>query len=297
MESLALKVDEQKLKELPLPCIVQFSDHGGMFHVLTELSDKGVKYLDDKENTIAISKEDFLKKWTGVCLLAEATETSAEPGIQKKLMEYRGMNFLKWASAILFSGWILLEMSQSAILDSLPYFLGIIYMVLKLIGLTTGTMLLWYEVDKYNPTLQSFCSGSGGNKINCNAVLESKYAKLFDGQLSLGLLGFAYFFGSFSLLVIAKASIPSLALSSYLSLAAIPVIFVSIYYQAVVIKQWCKFCIVIQAVLVMEVLTVLIGGFYKGVVEFPDVLFLFAMLLLPILHGNPSNLYWNSKKK
>ena len=194
VESLAVKVGMEKLKELPLPCIVQLSDLGGMFHVLTELSDRGVKYIDSKENTIAISKEDFLKKWTGVCLLAEATETSAEPGIQKKLMEYRGMNFLKWASSILFSGWILLEMSQSAILGSSPYFLEIIYMVLKLIGLATGTMLLWYEVDKYNPTLQSFCSGSVGDKINCNAVLESKYAKLFDGQLSLGLLGFAYFF-------------------------------------------------------------------------------------------------------
>ena len=134
MESLAVKVDVEKLKDLPLPCIVQLSDHGGMFHVLTELSDKGVKYIDDEENTIAISKEDFLKKWTGVCLLAEATETSAEPGIQKKLMEYRGMNFLKWASLILFSGWILLEVSQSPVLGSSLYFLGIIYMVLKLIG-------------------------------------------------------------------------------------------------------------------------------------------------------------------
>ncbi|WP_136468925.1 vitamin K epoxide reductase family protein [Flagellimonas onchidii] len=282
IETLPVKVDGEKLKELPLPCIVQLSDSGGMFHLLEHFSDEEAVYLNDKGKTKTVPSTDFLDRWTGICLLVESSETSAEPEIKRKLMEAKGMNFLKWAVAILFSGWILMEMVQSFILGSTPYFLGIIYMVLKLIGLVTGTMLLWYEVDKYNPTLQSFCSGSGGNKINCNAVLESKYAKLFDGQLSLGLLGFSYFFGTLSLLVIARASISSLTLSSYLSLSAVPVIFASIYYQAAIIKQWCRFCIVMQAVLMLEVLVVLIGSFHQGSFQFTDISFFLAMLLLPI---------------
>lgn len=222
-----------------------------------------------------------MKKWTGICLLAETTETTSEPGIKGKLSEIRTMVLLKWAVALLFTAWAITHMADSWIFGSTPNFLGLGYLGLKLIGLAAGLMLLLFEVDRFNPTLQSFCTG--GKKINCDIVLGSKYAKLFNGQLSLGLLGFAYFFGTLSFLVIQRVSAPSLTLSSYLSLVTVPVIFASIYYQAVIIKQGCRFCIVVQAVLVLEVLIVLAGGFYGGSFRFVDLSILLAMSLLPIL--------------
>lgn len=283
IESLAVKVDQKKLLELPMPCIVQFYNPGFKFHVLTDFSNSEVKYLDDYGSSIVIQKKEFLKRWTGICLLAETTDFSGEPDIKNRLRGKRIMNFLKLAVVILFCSWFLIQMTQSFILKSDFYLLGIMYLIVKYIGLATGAMLLWYEVDKYNPTLQSFCSGSTGRRINCDAVLKSKYSSLFNGQLSLGLLGFAYFFGTLSLLIITSFSGSSLTISSYSSLAVAPTILISTYYQAIVIKQWCKFCIVIQAMLLFEVLIVLISDSYKGSFELLDIIFFLTALMLPIL--------------
>lgn len=200
IENLAVKVDGQKLKEFPLPCIVQLSDSGGMFHVLVHYSEKGSIYIDDKGKQVSLPTKDFLKRWTGVCLLVETTRHSGELDIEKKLAERKTMAVLKWAGALFLLLWAALGFFNSPPMDETnPLLLGG-YAMLKLVGLAMGTMLLWYEVDKYNPTLQSFCSG--GNKVNCDSVLNSKYAKVLNGKISLGLIGFTYFFGTLTFLII-----------------------------------------------------------------------------------------------
>ena len=125
------------------------------------------------------------------------------------------------------------------------------YAILKIIGLIIGGMLLWFDIDQYNPTLQNFCTGAN-KKINCNSVLNSKRSKLFKDTLSLSELSFAYFFSTFLVLIIASFSFASLSILGFLSFASLPVIAASLSYQAI-IKQWCKFCIIIQAVLVSEI--------------------------------------------
>lgn len=62
IENLAVKVDGQKLKELPLPCVVQLSDNGGMFHVLTHYWEKESIYIDDKGKEVSIPTKDFFNK-------------------------------------------------------------------------------------------------------------------------------------------------------------------------------------------------------------------------------------------
>jgi hypothetical protein len=49
---------------------------------------------------------------------------------------------------------------------------------IKLMGIIVTGLLLWYEVDKANPILQQICTA--GAKTNCNAILSSKQAKLFN---------------------------------------------------------------------------------------------------------------------
>ena len=280
IENLPVKVDGHKLHELPLPCIVQLSDHGGMFHVLAHYTEEESIYINDKGKEVSIPTEDFLTRWTGICLLAEANNLSGEPGIEKKLAEKRTMGALTWMGIFFFLIWGIWNFVDS------PYsngpsslFLGG-YALLKLVGLGMGTMLLWYEVDKYNPTLQSFCSG--GKKVNCDSVLNSKYAKVFDGKLSLGSIGFSYFYGTFFFLLINGFSETSLAPLAYLSFAALPMVVLSAYYQGVAIKQWCKFCIVVQAVLLMEAVIAFLGGFHLFDMELESLSLLLALLLIPI---------------
>ena len=283
---MAIKTTWEKLRELPLPSIIQLSDRGEFFYVLKKCTDDGIVYYDDKGKPMRISQDEFIKRWTGICLLVETSENSGEPDIQKKLVEKRVMDFLKATIATFLLIWAIMGIVKSpATMDVTSTFFISAYALLKLVGLSIGVMLLWYEVDKNNPTLQSFCSGDtveNGKKIDCNAVLGSKHAQLFNGSLSLSLIGFSYFFGSLVYLTTTGYAHTSLGILGCLSIMAFPVLLVSLYYQAIVIKQWCRFCIAIQLVLAAEILITYMGGFYRHFNGIESLPLLIALLLLPI---------------
>ncbi len=90
LKNLAAKVDKTRLSELPLPCIVQVKkEENPIFWVLKRCTDDTVSFYDDSNTLKHESKESFLEKWTGVCLLVDKTETTKEPGIDKKLASIR----------------------------------------------------------------------------------------------------------------------------------------------------------------------------------------------------------------
>ncbi|MET2983641.1 vitamin K epoxide reductase family protein [Aureibaculum conchae] len=283
IENLAVKITEEKFDELSTPCIVQVSVHSRtLFYTLTNITDTTVTYFDDKNKKQELTKAKFLKLWTGVCLMAETNATSKEIDIEKKLADKRLTTVLIGTSALLLTLWVVISFTKSDVFgNSTLTTYTVVYGLLKLVGLTAGVFLLWFDVDQYNPTLQSFCTG--GKNINCNAVLKSKYASLFDGNLSLGLLGFSYFFATFTYLALFTFSSAAIGILAITSIITLPAIAISIYYQAAVIKQWCKFCIVIQVVLVAEVGIAFLGGFYKNTFAIELLPLYAALFLIPIV--------------
>ncbi|WP_187269297.1 vitamin K epoxide reductase family protein [Algibacter pacificus] len=285
IENLAVNINIDKLIEMPLPCIIQVKNNKApLFFVLNNITEDTVSFYNDKNESITISKNEFVKIWTGVCLLVETTTDSIEPDIEKKLSDKRFINLITISVCFLLVLWVIYNFTNSESVLSVPSIITTtIYAVLKTLGLIVGLFLLWFEIDQYNPTLQSFCSGgSAGSKVNCNAVLGSKYAKLFNGSLSLSLLVFSYFFSTLIYLLINKFSANSISILSLFSFASLPLIIVSIYYQAFVIKQWCKFCIIIQVVMITEIALVFYTELYKTFNVFETFLLGF-LFLIPIL--------------
>ncbi len=285
IENLVVKINADKLCEVPQPCIVQIKERGNpLFQVLRTISGSEVAYFNDTGKLVQEPKEKFLEKWTSICLLVEKTAESKEPGIEKRLADKRVLTVLKVAVLSLLLIWGIISFTNSEIIaDTSAMIFAALYGLLKIAGLTVGVLLLWYEVDRYNPTLQSFCSGDHGSKINCDYVLNSKYAQILNGRLSLSLLGFSYFFGTLLFLAVGKFSYTSLSLTGWLSLASLPIILLSLYYQAVVIKQWCKFCMMVQALLVLEIGLVLFSKFYQNSIALQYIPLLAALFLMPIL--------------
>lgn len=282
IETLAVKITIEKLKEVPLPCIVQIKDgNQEIFVLLTSISNDIISYVHNKNRIIPFSKAEFIKKWTGIALLVEITSETKEPEIEKHLAVQRMRTFLMVGILIVLLGWVAMTFMDMEFTGTRETLFLSFYFLLKAIGILAGVLLLWFEVDGYNPTLQSFCSGGG--KVNCNAVLNSKQSKLFNGAISLSVLGFSYFFSTLLIILFSGFSGGSLALASYLSLASLPAIVLSLYYQAAVIKQWCKFCIVVQAVLVLEIAVVLFAGYNQNGIAVETIPLLLALLLLPIL--------------
>ncbi|WP_075349609.1 cysteine peptidase family C39 domain-containing protein [Algoriphagus marinus] len=247
VESLALQIGEDKLDQLPLPCVVQINQNPyPYFSCLSKVSADRVEYLDDKGKTAELAKAEFITKWTGVTLVLEKGEDSGEPGYQQRRKEqltYKALLFLLGAVGL---GWFIGNLVGWD--DYSSYSIGVLAIVsLKLAGLFVSTILLWSEVDKNNSAITQFCTG--GENVDCNTVLDSFS---FGGLISLSNLAFAYFFSGFSLLMFSSFSVSGLGLLSVLSYSSLAIIPISLYYQGVKLKKWCVLCLWLSGILLLE---------------------------------------------
>lgn len=292
IENMAVKVSKEKFEEIPLPAVFQIErNRQPFFYVVTKKDTQYVYGTNEKCKSIKLEKEEFLEQWTGISLLAEKNNHSQEPDITKKLKDKRlniGMSILIaiclaiYLGNNLFSSSNLLEIAVFGILT---------------IGLGISTMLLWYEVDQYNPVLQNFCSG--GKKVDCNAVLTSKHSKLLGDRFNWSILSFSYFFAAVMSVLLTSFSVQVFQMLAYISALSVVIIPVSVYIQAFKIKQWCKFCIGILAVLVIAETIFYFAGYYSATINFSIALiFLYAALfLIPIITWNRLKPILNKNKE
>lgn len=297
INTLGANLDLDKLYKIPLPCVVQIKKNGNpFFYILTSVNDTSVTYYDETNKLITTSTASFQEIWTGVCLLLETTHESKESGIEKKLHQKRISSIFQGALLILLFAWFTTGFIGSDVSQTISSTLHtIFYLLLKAFGLAVGIALLWFEVDQYNPKLQKFCAGNS-KKVNCNSVLTSKYSRILNGSLSLSVLVVSYFFSTLLYLAIQGFSFPSISNLAVLSISTIPIVLASIYYQAKVIKQWCKFCIMVQVILIGELLTSYFGSFYYSI-NLDSIHILFGLMLIPIILWKYIKPLLNEQKK
>ncbi|MCX2682114.1 thioredoxin domain-containing protein [Galbibacter sp. EGI 63066] len=250
-----------------------------LFYVLTDVTKNSVGYFNDENKRTQVDKSHFLNIWTGITLLTEKKENSIEPNFDKKLKEQKVGNALAVLASACIIMWAVTGLSKASSISIASIF----FIALVLAGLGISTLLLWYEMDTYNPTLQKFCSG--GKKMSCDAVINSKHAKVLSKGISLSSLSFSHFFASFMLMLIFSFSISTFNFLEVLSLFGIPVMAYSIYFQMAVIKKWCKFCLMVIGVLALQVTITAVVGI--EMVSFWDYLPAFmAFFSMPILGWN-----------
>lgn len=284
VSNAALRVEKQKLQELPAPFIAHAA---GEFMIITGVTHEEVFYLDDDDKVRRQTLIDFLNDWKGVVLIAEAEENAGEKDYtanhKKELIRLLGWPVL-FAALILMAitgSWIFAVNNEPAV--SAGY---ILLSCCKLVGLAVSGLLLWYEIDKYNPLLQKICTSGGGSKANCNAVLSSPQAKPFS-FISWSELGFFYFAGGFLSLTLQPHTgiVYTIAL---LNLPALPYVAFSVFYQWRVVKQWCPLCLVVQAVLVAEFITawttgLISSGNLPAALSFGNLALLCMHFIIPVL--------------
>ncbi|ASU36555.1 vitamin K epoxide reductase family protein [Mucilaginibacter xinganensis] len=268
IENLAIKTDAGKLSEIPLPCITQIQATGAdfkYFTVVKEITDSQVRFFDsEKHQWTAIAKDDFASRFSEIVLLAQAGEKAGEKDYAEKIKTEKRVRLGQYIltlclPALLLSAGILAfaQVGSGAVL---PF----IFSVFTLAGCAISTLLLWYEVDQYNPALHQICSS--GTKVNCGAVLQSKAAKI--AGISWSVVGFSYFMGLLLLpLFLGLASPVTLFTASWGNALALPYIFFSIYYQWHIVKQWCMLCLGVQGLLALQFAAALIGGWH-GIMPF-----------------------------
>ncbi len=278
----AAKIEPSALDELLVPFIAHINDRENPLVIITEVNENSVTWLSKNYSIPAsIDKEDFLKTWKGIYLIAEPTEASGEKdykvNLQKAFINTLIPTALFFLLATLFFTSFYKTSLTSTVINLPAVF---IQWILLFAGVIVTSLLLWYEVDKNNPVLQKVCTGIA--KGNFNSILTGKQAKLF-GWLSWSEVGFFYFAGG--LLVLSFIGINSLAVLGWLGILALPYTIFSVYYQWRIAKQWCVLCLAVQALLLLGALNIFINHLLlplKGysVFYFTNILLLY---FLPVL--------------
>jgi len=208
-------------------------------------------YSKNLHKPITQTKEDFLKKWDGIYLIAETDERSGEKDYRKN-RKTSLINSIRLFFLILgLVGFFCYKFSSNIHNTNMSkgiFWGGYVEFLLSLAGIIITSLLLWYEIDKNNPVLHRVCTGI--LRGDCNAILTSKQAKVFS-WLSWSEVGFFYFAGSLlALLFSSMEIIKSIYILSWLGLLALPYTVFSVYYQWRVVRQWCILCLSVQVLLI-----------------------------------------------
>jgi uncharacterized membrane protein len=241
IKHIALKADKEKVDEFVFPLLAHTSVDGqNGFEIVTSLKE------------LEKDRAAFLQRWDGITLMVDGdsvieNEEHNTLARAKKIRE-------RWLFGLLTPAILLYGASFALHWDATAF----LFSLLCLAGCLVCTGILLQTMGKDNPISQQFCRGDSAS--GCNKVLHSKGAKLM-GILSLGEAGLIYFTALFLFVLLSRLTATANNYSSELlvvpSSLAIPLTFVSIWYQRNVVKSWCRMCLAIAALCWLQFILVM----------------------------------------
>lgn len=254
IENSAFRISVDDLEDVQAPFIAHVNVEDGEVILIDKIENSVIFFSNEKGNRQKVALNEFENIFSGVVLVVEAPSAVSSPK--------SAAQFFNWFKAPIIAT-IALLVTITAIALNISYFTNfsgalIMLSVLKTAGLITCILLLIQSIDADNPIIQKICKG--GDKADCNAILSSKSARVFEG-LSWSEVGFFYFAGTWLLLMFGPHSPSVFQVMAILNVISLPYTFYSIYYQARVAKQWCVLCCTVQILLWLE-----FAAFFKVVV-------------------------------
>jgi len=262
-----------------------------IFVVVRKLSKGSIEIYSPETKKIEIlSWDNFQQMYKGVILAIDPSGNAGEKEYRRNSIKELQNSMIQSFAFLALPVVTVISCTLTLINQDLSNRLSlIIFMLLTLAGYIVSVLLLWHEIDEYNPVLKQICHS--GKKVNCSAILNSSAAKLFG--ISWSSIGFTYFTGMLLLLIISGFNYPAIVtLLSVINMAAIVYVFFSIYYQWLVAKQWCILCLAVQSILILQLATNISGHFYK-MIGFSNIhasdylsvvaIFLFVLVLILVL--------------
>lgn len=207
------------------------------------------------------SKKEFYNTWAGISLLVEPN---------KKALKEQRFNRLLSLTAIL--GILFIPFLK---MPTLNVNLLVNYLT-AILGLLVGSLLVSIELNFSLKGIQQFCNT--GRQFNCRSILFSKGAYL-TSFLKLTDLVIIYFLIRLLFLLVSSQSSHNLLLLNFLSFLSTPFIIYSLFYQAKH-RQWCKMCLIIDLLLLVDLLVVDSLTFEKGHISYSSIALLFIMTVI-----------------
>ncbi len=275
-----LKIKSTQLGEIPIPFLayIKMKGTGGKDFVnVIKITDDSITYYDGKERII--SKDEFISGWSNIVFLAQTNDNSGEKDFLNNKKLERKENITNYLLSAGFAA-ILLFAIYKFVLTSGALLAPSLSITFTILGLAVSVLLLIYEIDKSNTFVKNICTG--GVKTNCNAVLGSKAAKIFN--VSWSELGFFYFSFLFLFLLIPGTIFEEKkSVFTYLSFLTASYIPYSIYYQYRIAKQWCRMCLFVQAILFLNFVWALLYGDFILKINLQTVSLIIGCSIFPVL--------------
>ncbi len=240
ISTLPVELGTLQLQEIPYPAIAQIRNKDREFFViLQKIENETITYIHTEKGIITEAITDFAKLWTGVTLLIEKNENSAEPNYKENKKQEIIEN-LRLPLLLLVLGLVVGYQAMQ-----FTNMLNFVWLATKLVGTILSVLLLWQSLEK-NSLIAKLCSFN--KKTDCNSLLTSPAATLF-GVVSWAEIGFFYFCGSLCWLLFFNTNLLIFNILAYLSL---PFVAWSVWYQWKIAKVWCPLCLGVAGVLAIE---------------------------------------------
>jgi thiol-disulfide isomerase/thioredoxin len=284
ISNAAGEIEVSEIDQLPTPFMAYTDGIENPLEIVTQILENEIRLYSTKQNKlITESKETFLKRWSGVYLIAEKNEKSGEKDFEITRRKFFIKNLVPVSLFVLLALISLLFLQRNIELSEINSIISVYLQYLILFGgVIVMSLLLWYEIDSNNPLLHKVCTGIV--KGNCDAILSGKQSKLLS-WLSWSEVGFFYFAGGLLTLIFAGPLISTIAIIAYLNILALPYTVFSIYYQGRVAKQWCVLCLSVQVLLVLGGTNVIANELLLPLNQFPIEVIIKSILLyfIPVL--------------
>ncbi|HJP62458.1 MAG TPA: vitamin K epoxide reductase family protein [Mucilaginibacter sp.] len=244
IDNAAYRIDTGEVKDVPVPFIAHTRLND--FVSISKITGDQVTLSDNKRKNYKMPLAGFENLFDGVVLTITPSLSGYDTSKQNRtsrLSEYRRSGAFMLLGIVFF-----IVLFNSHYVNGLSWQAALLT-IIKMTGVFVSMLLLVQSIDQNNPLIQTLCSGKG--KSDCNAILSSKAAKVFEG-LSWSEVGFFYFTGSLLALFFSKDSTAGMQILAFFNIVSLPYTVYSIYYQARVAKQWCVLCCTVQGLLWLE---------------------------------------------
>ncbi|SKB27450.1 Peptidase C39 family protein [Parapedobacter luteus] len=241
--------------ETPFVCVIQRKDwNQARFTVVTTVDQGMISYLNPVDNKfVSIPLAEFEKMDKELILFMDGSNDRDEKNYQKNRQQ-EAINGIINQIPIYLLGVSLtitvLYLFSAANLTPQLYYVHIGYLLTSILSIGCAILPLLHDVDSHNPFVQEIC-GTGNKQVNCTAVLTSKGSSFL--HISWSIWGFTYFTAFFlSMSLFANQSLIYVSIWPVLSFIVSPYVIYSLYYQKLVVKQWCPLCLAVQAPLFLN---------------------------------------------
>ena len=242
------KIEKEDLKEIDFPYILSIDNR-----------EQELILIEKEKDLVKNTKK--LELWNGIIITAEKPKQILDEDHNE---QYKKEKVFNWGLRSLLV--IISLMVIWPIANTTNRWTDYLFLTTSILGVVVGYFLIAKEFGVQNKLVDNFCKT--GKNTDCDQILQSQASSIF-GIIRFSDIVVSYF--TFQLIFLALTSAILGTISSALNILTIssaltlPIIVYSLYYQKIVVKVWCRLCLVVVAILLAQAIILnvfLIGGFF-----------------------------------